>query len=863
MDLLEIYNILSHPIRKQILLILEHEGYIQYTDLLDQLKLETTGQLNFHLKKLGPLIRKDKKSYSLTAEGKRIIKIMNINDMLLSGEDIELLDLSAQKNNELNRVGVIICNCNTEISSTIDIQALENYIQRIRNVVSVKILDNFCQQKYLKNIEDWVKENFISKIVIGACSPRSHQHVFERIFDGIIDKQNIEYANIREQCAWVHSKRKLRALKKAQLLIEAAVERVILQQKISQKKVEIVKKVAILGGGIAGMTLSLNLSRAGIKVYLIEKSPTLGGKVARWDRIYGMGDCSICFLSELIAEVVKEENIEIFTNTEIEKVTGEVGNFKIDLIKKPRYVDVNRCTGCKQCEKICPHVKNDEYEFGLKKRTLIHIPFVHSYPYAAVIDEEDAKTVCKGCFMCEATCINKAIDLDQKEERLQINVGVKVIAIGADLNDDLSEYGYEPNKDIITSAEFERILSSDGPTGGNIVKLSDGTVPRSISILQCIKPDETMPDFYNTLVMKYKSSIKLRVPSCKVNIFYPIHRLDENKPLLNPMDDKNHYILGSIKVIKDDKKKYVLADGLRYESDIIVLNTNFVPNKDLIDLRQSLDFTLNPNGFMSEDTLASGIFGLGTIMGPLDYHTTVSQANQITVQIISMLSKEYLVTEATGVEIDELKCGFCGLCTISCPFAAITIENDKISLDRFKCKGCGTCVSVCPTNAIQMNIDTTDKISKTIEILSKSKSEIKIIAFCCQSCGYAAADDAGLKKITYDPNIFIVRVPCTGRIDANFLIKSFEMGFDGVMVIGCKKDACKYIDGVEKARKKIELVKEILGEDVEHKLMFETLNVVEGQNFADLVNKFKLNLYKITKGINTKKKLEGELITEA
>ena len=863
MDLLEIYNILSHPLRKQILLILEREGYIQYSELLDQLKLETTGQLNFHLKKLGGLIRKDKKSYSLSAEGKRIIKIMNLNEMLMSGEEIELFDLTAQKNNELNRVGVIICNCNTEISNTIDMVALNNYIQKIRNVVSVKILDNFCQEKYLKNIEDWVKENFISKIVIGACSPRSHQTVFERIFDGIIDKQNIEYANIREQCAWVHEKRKTRALKKAQLLIEAAVERVILQQKITQKKVEIVKKVAILGGGIAGMTLALNLARAGIKVYLIEKSPTLGGKVARWNRIYGMGDCSICFLSELIAELVKEENIEIFTNTQIEKVTGEVGNFKIDLIKKPRFVDVNRCTGCKQCEKICPNVKKDEYEFGLSIRPFIHIPFVHSYPYAAVIDEDDAMSICQGCRMCEATCINKAIDLDQREERFQINVGVKVIAIGADINTQLAQYKYNPHKDIITSAEFERILSSDGPTGGNILRLSDGKAPKTISIIQCVGSEENMPDFYNTLAMKYKLCIKLRLPSTKVNIFYPMSRMDQNKPLLNPMDEKHHYILGSIKILDNKRKNYVLADGLRYESDLIVLNTNFVPNKDLKELRKSLDFTLSPDGFMSKETLASGIFGLGTIMGPLDYHTTISQANETAIKIISLLSKDHLVTEATGVEINESKCGLCGLCTISCPYNAITIENNKIILDKFKCKGCGTCVSVCPTNAIQMNIDTTDKLSKTIEVLAKSKSNYKIIAFCCQSCGYAAADEAGLKKITYDPNIFIVRVPCTGRIDANFLIKSFELGFDGVMVIGCKKDACKYIDGVEKARKKTELVKEILGNQIEDRLMFETLNVVEGRNFARLVNAFKLKLYKISKGIPIKEEKKEEIKTEA
>ena len=360
---MDVYAILSHPLRRKILYILDQEGYVHYTELLEKLALETTGLLNFHLKKIGGLVKKDKdsKSYYLSKEGKNIVKLMNLNELLLSGEDVELLDLNKKRTNELTRVGVIICNCNTEISSVINIDALEEYIRNIRSVVSVKILDNFCQEKYLKNIKDWVKENFINKIVIGACSPKSHQHVFERIFEGIINNYNIEYANIREQCCWVHFNYADEALKKAQILIEAAVERVNLQEKILQKKIEVVKKVAILGGGVAGMTLALNLARAGIKVYLIEKSPTLGGKVARWARIYGMGDCSICFLSELIGELVKEENIEIFTNTIIEQVSGKVGNFKIDLIKYPRYVDYNRCTGCKQCIMVCPNEKKDQY----------------------------------------------------------------------------------------------------------------------------------------------------------------------------------------------------------------------------------------------------------------------------------------------------------------------------------------------------------------------------------------------------------------------------------------------------------------------------------------------------------------------
>ncbi len=839
-DKLDIYAILSHPFRRKVLLLLEKEGYIPYTSLMDKLGLDTTGQLNFHLKKLGSLINKDKKSYFLTEDGKRILKILNLNKRILSGEAID--DYLDSKGSEISRCGVIICNCNTEISNAIDNNLLENYVNKLKNVVSVKVFKNLCQQKNFDKIANWVKENFINKIVIAACSPKTHQHLFERIFQNIIEHANIEIANIREQCAWVHHYNAehldpLVILEKAKLLIEAAVVRVILQKKVKIKRVEIEKSCAIIGGGIAGMTLALNLARAGIKIYIIEKSPTLGGKVARWNRIYKMGDCSICFISELIAELVKERNIKIFTNMEIENISGEVGNFTLDLIKKPRYVDEKKCTECNQCIDICSIEKPNQYEFGLINRKIIYIPFIHSYPYVPLIDEEDIRN-CLKCRICERACVNKAIDLSQKPEKVKIKVGTKVIAIGADLASELEDYHYNPQNDIITSPEFERILSSDGLTEGKILKLSNKKPPNSISIIQYIGTSDYQSKFHDILVLKYLNSIAGRLPNCKVNIFYDLSKI-KNKVdfLLTPMDSRFHYV-NDIKILIKDHENIVVADSLEYPSDMIILNLNFVPNKDLKALRKTMDFTLNDDGFMSEETLASGIFGIGAILGPLDYQTTVSTANNIALKVLSILSQDYLIAEFSGIELNEEKCGLCGLCMQSCPYNAITLVNDKINVDKFSCKGCGTCVSVCPTNAIEMNIDTSEKILRTIEVFSKFKRRPKIIAFCCSSCGYAAADDAGFKKLWYNPNIFIVRVPCTGRVDTNFILKSFELGFDGVIIIGCRKDACRYIDGVEKIQKKIQLLKNILGPKYSNRIILKHMNAVEGNKFAEIVNRF-------------------------
>ncbi|MFX1386144.1 MAG: hydrogenase iron-sulfur subunit [Promethearchaeota archaeon] len=837
---MDIYSILSHPFRRKILLLLEKEGYLPYTDLMEKLGLETTGQLNFHLKKIGSLIGKDKKSYFITEDGKRVLKILNLNKRILSGENID--DYLDSKGSEISRIGVIICDCNTEISNVIDIVALENYVNKLRKVVSVKIFENLCQQKNFKKIRNWVKDNFLNKIVIAACSPKTHQHLFERIFEDIIDHTNIEIANIREQCCWVHQS-KLNyvdpslSLEKVKLLIEAAIERVNLQKKVKVKRVEIEKSCAILGGGIAGITLALNLARAGIKVYLIEKLPTIGGKVARWHRIHNMGDCSICFISELIAELVDEKNIKVFTNTEIENVSGEVGNFTINLIKKPRYIDEKRCTGCKQCTEVCSIEKPNQYEFGLTNRKIIYIPFIHSYPFVPLIDEEDIKK-CLKCRICERACVNKAIDLNQKEEKIEIKVGTKVIAIGSDFYGDLEDYHYNPKKNIITSPEFERILSSDGLTEGKLLRLSDKKPINTISIIQEVGPSKYLADYSEILAEKYIEDIKIKNPHCEVNIFYDLSKLKDKDEILLKSTNPRFIYANNVTIESNKDVNYVNADNIEFPSDLIVLNLKYIPNKDLKKLRQYMDFTLDDNGFMSEDTLASGIYGVGTIFGPLDYNTTISTTNNIALKVISLLSKDYLIAEFTGIEIDENKCGLCGLCLKICPYNAITIEADKINIDKFKCKSCGTCASICPTNAIDLNIDTYEKTLATIKIFSKFRTHPKIIAFCCASCGYAAADDAGLKKISYNPNVFIIRVPCTGRIDTNFIIKAFELSFDGVMIVGCRQGACRFIDGVKKVEKKIRLLKNIISPKYKDRIILEHLNAVEGNKFAEVANKF-------------------------
>ncbi len=832
---MDLYSILAHPIRRKILLLLEKEKLIHFTSLLNLLNLDATGRLTFHLKKLGNLIKKDVKAYRLTEQGHLAIKIMKHSQSILSGEDIESIEI---RRPSIIRIGILICLCANEIADVLDIDSIKKFVLKLRNVVSVQIFENLCQEKNLKLIETWYNDNFVNKIVIAACSPRTHARIFEDIFTNFLKKdvwKNIEIANIREQCAWVHIFDPITATENAKILIEAAVNRVILKEEIPLgEKIKTQKSVGIIGGGIAGITLALALARAGLEIHLIEKSPSLGGKVARWNSIHDIEECATCILSEKISEVVREKNIKIYTNTTLESISGSVGNFELVLKTHPRYIDPKKCTGCERCIDICPIEKENEYDFGLNKRKVVFIPFAHCYPYAAAINETDIEK-CRACRICENVCKNNAINLDETAKEVRIHVGAKIIAIGSELFKKLSFLKHDPDNDIITSFEFERILSSDGPTKGALIKLSDGNLPESISIIQCVNGTNKCSKYCCILAQKYIREIKKRIPDCEINLFYDINRLPRNSiPLHDPLHRATHFIEG-LKIEVKGKKKYIIADNRQYESEMIILNVIMIPNASLVNLRQFLDFYPDDDGFMDKRTLASGIYGCGSVTGPMDYQSTISDASKVAIKVISLLSKEYLIPEPYRLKIDPNRCGLCGVCVSECPYNAITLEGNKIHIDQFQCKGCGMCVPVCSTNAIDLITDTTAQLLKTIEVYSKIHRSTKVIAFCCESCGYAAADAAGLKKIQYTPNVLIVKVSCTGQIDSEFILHSFECGFDAVLIVGCHKNSCKFIDGKSKIGKRVELLKEILPE-LKNKIQVISISAIEGDKFASIVN---------------------------
>jgi heterodisulfide reductase subunit A len=246
--------------------------------------------------------------------------------------------------------------------------------------------------------------------------------------------------------------------------------------------------VLVIGGGIAGIQASLDLTEMGFKVYLVEKTPSIGGRMAQLDKTFPTLDCSLCILAPKMVEVFRNPNIELMTYHEVKDVSGESGNFKVTVLKKPRYVDETKCKGCGDCTTRCPKIEAPNiFDMNLGKRKSIYIPFPQAVPPIYLIDPEMCLKLTRDvCGVCEKVCEAKAIDFTQEPQEIQINVGAIVVATGFDMaRDDLSSRWGINYDNVVTALEYERILCASGPFGGHVLRPSDNKEPEKIAFIQC------------------------------------------------------------------------------------------------------------------------------------------------------------------------------------------------------------------------------------------------------------------------------------------------------------------------------------------------------------------------------------------
>ncbi|MEM1555157.1 MAG: CoB--CoM heterodisulfide reductase iron-sulfur subunit A family protein [Desulfurococcaceae archaeon] len=622
------------------------------------------------------------------------------------------------------RIGVFVCHCGRNIAGTVDVKEVVNKVSKLPGVVHVEDYVYMCSEPGQQRIIDAIKSKNLDAVVVAACTPSLHYETFAKAVESAgLNRYRLEMACIREFCSWVHFDRKA-ATDKAIRIIASTVAKVHDNKSYERITGRVVKKALVIGGGIAGISAALTLANAGIETILVEKTPTIGGKMAMLSETFPTLDCAQCILTPKMAEVAHNPNIKLYTLSEVVDVNGYLGNFHVRIRKKPRKVNIDLCRLCGFCERVCPVEVPNEYNLGLNKRKAIYIPFPQAVPSAYVVDSEN----CNRCGRCLKVCPTKAINLDEEEVIIEENVGAIIVATGYEQYpaEKLVEFGYGRDPDIITSLHFERILSPSGPTGGKIVRVSDGKPVKRVVFIQCAgsRDENHLPYCSKICCMftaKHTLLFKERVPDGEATVFYIDIRAGgkgyEEFVKRVQGEFKINYIRGRVSRIYRDSEGNIVVSGIDtlsnervvVKADLVVLALGMVSTLTS-ELASKLKLPIDSYGFVQEahpklkpvEVSTAGVYVCGAVQGPKDISESVTQALASASKVIELLSREVLVREPIIAEVDRELCNGCRICLTVCPYSAIEIVEGKARVNEMLCEGCGSCDASCPTGAIKL-----------------------------------------------------------------------------------------------------------------------------------------------------------------
>jgi heterodisulfide reductase subunit A len=660
------------------------------------------------------------------------------------------------------KIGVYVCHCGSNIAGTVDVEEVTRFAQDLPAVTVARDYKYMCSDPGQEMIKQDIESLGLNRVVVASCSPRMHEPTFRRACeDAGLNRYLFQMANIRELCSWStedHDK----ATEKAKALVSAAVRHVYYQEPLEIKKVPVNPNTLIVGGGIAGIQAALEIADSEHTVYLVERDPSIGGHMIQLDKTFPTLDCSACILTPKMSFVGSHPFIELMTYSEVEEVSGYIGNFKVKVRKKARYVDINKCTGCGQCQELCPTKVANEFDVGLSQRKAIYIPFAQAVPNKAVIDPENCRHL-KGlregktdvCMLCQIGiekkgihgCEAGAINFDQTDEIVELEVGNIILATGYQVFDPtpIKQYGYGKLDNVITSMEFERLINASGPTSGE-VHLKNGREPESVAIIHCVgSRDKDYHEYCSRVCcmysMKFAHLVKEHIPGATVYEFYiDIRSFGKGyEEFYNRLLDEGTIFLRgrpaeitNVAETPEEQGKLVVQfeDTLigrqrRIPVDMAILSSGLEPQADADKVARLFNISRSADGFFLERhpkldpvaTATDGVFVVGCCQGPKDIPDTVAQASAAAARALAVISKGEIEIEAAISVIDEELCSGCQICKNLCPYSAISyIEEEKhCRINEAICKGCGVCAAACPSGAVTSKHFTNDQMMAEIE----------------------------------------------------------------------------------------------------------------------------------------------------
>jgi heterodisulfide reductase subunit A len=709
-----------------------------------------------------------------------------------------------EANEEELRIGVFVCHCGFNIGGVIDVPAVVEYAKTLPDVVCVEEDLYMCSSAGLSLIKERIKKYDLNRVVVASCTPATHEPTFRKACEEAgLNKYLFEMVNIREHSSWVHAQHPKEATEKAKDLIRMAVAEARYIEPQTDPELEIEPSALIIGGGIAGMSAAVSLARQGFDVHLVEREPELGGMLRYLYKLQPAERDASEVLKEAVTAVKAYSNIHLHMSTLVREVKGFIGNFDV----------------------------------ALKK--------------------------------------------EGSSEPEQISVGTIIVASGAEEFKPVGMYEYKENEKVITQLELEQLL-----------KKGELKQPKRVIMIQCVgareKTGRTSCSRICCLVaLKNAVVLKKSYPNVEISILfrdlqtygeYEDFYLKARESFINFMrydPDKPPKVGskpdGTLTVTVYDA--YLGAD-IEIDSDLVVLSTPLVQHEDGRKLSSTLKVPLGMDGFFFEahpklrpvDFASEGMYVCGTAHGPKDVTESIAQAYAAASRAAIPMALGKIKAEAIKASVDRNICVNCDACVVSCIFNAIQASSFGLpNTIEANCKGCGVCAAECPMGAMQL-INFKDKqIVAAIEALFKSKRpasssgsfEPVALCFACQWCSYAAADLAGVSRVQYPPNVRILRVPCSGRVDVLHVLKAFLSGADGVIITGCLIGDCHYIDGNVKAKNRVYVMKKSLkaiGIDPE-RLEIGFASSSEGQKFATMMTDFVEKIRKL--GPNPLRPKEG------
>ena len=663
------------------------------------------------------------------------------------------------------KIGVYICYCGENIGRTVDCAAVAKACAELPGVVDSVDYKYMCSDPGQNIIKNAIREKGLQGVVVASCSPHMHEKTFRRACsDSGLNPFLCEIANLREHCSWVHEDVPA-ATRKAIDLVRMAVEKVKRNGELEPIRVPVTKRALVVGGGIAGIQAALDVANAGFEVVLVEKEPSIGGHMSQLSETFPTLDCSQCILTPRMVEVYQHPRIKLLSYSEVEKVEGFIGNFKVTIRRKARSVIEERCTGCGLCVQKCPTKKApSEFEQGLAKRPAIYVPFPQAVPNKPVIDRNVCTHFRTGkCGICKKVCGRDAIDFEQQDQFVTEDIGAIIVATGYQLYsiskkpDDSAikgygEYGYGKYPDVIDGLQFERIASASGPSSGEIRRPSDQKEPKKVVFIQCVgSRDEAKGFTYCSKICcmytaKHAMLYKHKVHDGEAYVFYMDIRaggkMYEEFVRRAIEEDGVKYIRGRVSRIYPSGGKYIVkgedtlaGEPIEIDADMVVLATAMIAQPNAQKLAQVLGVPYDGYGFYQEvhpklrpvEVSTAGIFLAGACQSPKDIPEAVAMASAAASKALVLFGSDQLEREPTVAKVNEATCIGCFYCQKVCAYNAIEVKEIRdrkgnlvktvASVNPGLCQGCGTCNATCPSKSIELLGYTDEQIFAEITAL--------------------------------------------------------------------------------------------------------------------------------------------------